>query len=1136
MRMRFSGLSRAGLWGLFLCIGVIFLGASLKVSASQMVVINEFMASNGSGLKTHQEEAEDWIELYNRSTEAINLSGWYLTDSASEPTRWQFPSGTTIGAGEYLIVFCNSWGGEPLVGGEYFANFSLSKEGEYLALIAPDGQTLIHEFFPTYPPQYTDISYSEAGYHLEPTPGAANSAAYGAPPGVVTFSEPAGYREEPFDVELSSLSPEARIYYTLDGSIPSAVSTLYEAPLKIERITCLRAVAIQEGCIPSAVSTRTWLFPEEILSQSKNPPSGWPVSRTINDQKFEYGMNTAIVSDPRFSEGIRQGMKEIDSISLVTDLGNLFNPETGIYVNAKKDGEEWERPVSVELISPRGGGEFQIDAGLRIRGSSSRSPDAPKHSLRLFFRSRYGDTLQFPLFEGEGTEEFAKMDLRTSQTWAWVGGYPYDTFIRETFSRDSQRDMGMPYTRSRFYHLYINGQYWGLYQTQERSEAIFAQTYLGGNVEDWDCLKTAYPSHGTEAVDGNKDAFRALYQIAVNEGFAGPYATNYFQVKGLNPDGTPNPFCPRYLDEDNLIAYMLITYFTRDPDCPVAMNININNIVCLYNRVNPDGFKWFRHDCEHSMAANRSFPVTYDLTEFGWQINNASGFNPMRLHQRLMDHPDYRMRWIDATQKEMLNPGGALSVEKSLERWNSRQQVLDTAIIMESARWGHGYTRETWLGECNYVKDEFIPKSAEYLIAQMRARGWFPPFDAPVVQKEESEATGMVQVTLRGSASIYYMLDASDPRLPGGAPHPQARILQPQRTGSEPEEWVIEIPVGSFLKARSYDGAGEWSAIAELDTTVYGLPGDLKITELMYAPMVPPEAVKAGWTRDDLAWIELKNTGSGVLELEGFQFVEGITYSFPSYRLPAGERLVLVKNLEAFSCVYDLDGMRVLCGFSGNLARKGEQILLQSPQGEKILDFTYSNEWYPESDQGGYALVVVDTAAEAPLWGTPENWKRGASLKGSPGTADADEEFLPVQIVIQPLSQSVSEGDRVEFRVSALGNAPRTYQWFKDETPLAGSNRSLLVLDSARVRNAGSYRVQVTNPHGVVLSEPAILEVKRIPRMTYQYEGDSLVLNFTGVLYESLDLKTWTKVEGISGSFVLDPNLGTRYYRTAYEE
>lgn len=1136
MRMRFRGLTRAGLWGLFLSFGVVLFGTSLKAPAVQLVVINEFLASNGSGLKTHQESAEDWIELYNRSTQEINLSGWYLTDSASEPTRWQFPPGTTIGAGEYLIVFCNSWGGEPLVGGEYFANFSLSKEGEYLALIAPDGQTLIHEFFPTYPPQYTDISYSDAGYHPEPTPGASNSAAYGAPPSVVSFSEPAGYREEPFLLELSCPSPEARIYYTLDGSTPSAASTLYEAPLNIDRITCLRAVAIQAGSIPSAVSTRTWLFPEEILTQSKSPPPGWPVSRTINNQKFEYGMTSDVVSDSRFSEGIRLGMKEIDSISLVTDLGNLFDPETGIYVNAKKDGVEWERPVSVELISPRGGGEFQIDAGLRIRGSSSRSPDAPKHSLRLFFRSRYGDTLQFPLFEGEGTGEFSKMDLRTSQTWSWVGGYPYDTFIRETFSRDSQRDMGMPYTRSRYYHLYINGQYWGLYQTQERSEAIFAQTYLGGNVEDWDCLKTSYPSHATEAVDGNKDAFKAFYQIAVNEGFAGPYAMNYFRVKGLNSDGTPNPLYPRYLDEENLIAYMLITYFTRDPDCPVAMDININNVVCLYNRVNPDGFKWFRHDCEHSMAANRSFPVTFDLTGFGWQIDNSSGFNPMRLHQKLMEHPDYRMRWIDATQKEMLNPGGALTVEKSLERWNSRQRELDTAIIMESARWGHGNTRETWLGECNYVKEEFIPKSAEYLIAQMRARGWFPPFDAPVIRKRESETSGKVQVILRGSASIYYMLDGNDPRLPGGTPHPQARILQSQGTGLEPEEWVIEIPVGSFLKVRSFDGIGEWSALAELDTTVYGSPNDLKITELMYAPQVPAKASKEGWTRDDLAWLELQNTGSGVLELSGFQFVSGITYSFPQYRLPAGERLVLVKNLEAFMSVYDLDGMRFLSGFSGNLARKGEELLLQSPEGEDILDFTYSNQWYPESDEGGYALVVVDREAESPLWSTPENWKRGASLGGSPGTADADEEFLPVQIVTQPLSQSVSEGDRVEIRVAAVGNAPRTYQWFKDEMPLAGSDRSLLVLESAQVRDAGSYTVQVTNPHGAVMSEPAILEVKRIPQMTHQYEGDSLVLHFTGVLYQSLDLKTWTRVEGVSGSLVLDPSLGTRYYRAAYEE
>ena len=97
--------------------------------SAQGVRINEFLASNGRGLATHEEEREDLVELYNQSGETIDLSGWYLTDSMSELTRWQFPSGTTLGAGEDLIIFCNSWDGEPLVEEEYFANFSLDREG-----------------------------------------------------------------------------------------------------------------------------------------------------------------------------------------------------------------------------------------------------------------------------------------------------------------------------------------------------------------------------------------------------------------------------------------------------------------------------------------------------------------------------------------------------------------------------------------------------------------------------------------------------------------------------------------------------------------------------------------------------------------------------------------------------------------------------------------------------------------------------------------------------------------------------------------------------------------------------------------------------------------------------------------------
>ena len=61
--------------------------------------------------------------------------------------------------------------------------------------------------------------------------------------------------------------------------------------------------------------------------------------------------------------------------------------------------------------------------------------------------------------------------------------------VREVFSRDTQRDMNQPYTRSRYYHLYLNGMYWGLFQSQERSEARYAESYFGGSEEEYDVVK-----------------------------------------------------------------------------------------------------------------------------------------------------------------------------------------------------------------------------------------------------------------------------------------------------------------------------------------------------------------------------------------------------------------------------------------------------------------------------------------------------------------------------------------------------------------------------------------------------------------------------------------------------------------------
>lgn len=125
------------------------------------VRINEFMASNGGTLNDGAGNSSDWIELYNAGPGPVDLSGWSLTDTASDPTKWRFPAGTTLAQNGYLIVFASGSDRDSYVdaGGFLHTNFRLSAGGEYLALIEPDGTTVKSEFAPVYPAQFGDISY-----------------------------------------------------------------------------------------------------------------------------------------------------------------------------------------------------------------------------------------------------------------------------------------------------------------------------------------------------------------------------------------------------------------------------------------------------------------------------------------------------------------------------------------------------------------------------------------------------------------------------------------------------------------------------------------------------------------------------------------------------------------------------------------------------------------------------------------------------------------------------------------------------------------------------------------------------------------------------------------------------------------
>ena len=97
----------------------------LSISAHPQVIINEILCSNGSTLISRETgQFADWIEIYNTDDNAIDLSGYFLSDSENNPAKWSFPPNSSIGPHAYLVIWADK------VNGGLHTNFGLSKGGE----------------------------------------------------------------------------------------------------------------------------------------------------------------------------------------------------------------------------------------------------------------------------------------------------------------------------------------------------------------------------------------------------------------------------------------------------------------------------------------------------------------------------------------------------------------------------------------------------------------------------------------------------------------------------------------------------------------------------------------------------------------------------------------------------------------------------------------------------------------------------------------------------------------------------------------------------------------------------------------------------------------------------------------------
>lgn len=1030
--------------------------------AQSPVVISEFLASNSQVLADAEGDFPDWIELQNTGNVPVNLLGWTLTDDPANPAKWRLPA-TNLNAGGFLVVFA-SGKDRAVAGAPLHTSFSLSADGEYLGLFAPEGRTAASEFAPAFPPQKADVSYGirsgQAFYFKPPSPGAANAGGFADWVGAPQFSQTRGFFEVPFDLTLSSGTPGAVLRYTTNGTWPTATTGLvYSGPLRIRETTLLRAAAFKDGLQPSPVKTHTYLFLSDVIRQSTNgaPPPGWPSSWGSNTR--DYGMDPDIVDSPAYRNQIIPALKSLPSFSVVTDLKHLFDPTTGIYANPGQDGRDWERPCSLELVFPDGSKGFQIDAGIRIRGGFSRSTGNPKHALRFFFRESYGASkLKFPLFGNGGTDEFDAFDLRTFQNYSWsFQGDSQGVFIRDQFSRDTQLAMGRQGERGQYYHLYINGQYWGLYNTCERPEAAYAATYYGGDKDDYDVIKVEAGPYTINATDGNMDAWTRLHNAA-RAGVAENAA--YFRLEGRNADGTSNPAYENLLDVGNLIDYMLVILYGGNLDAPISNflgNTSPNNWYGQRDRTGRHGgFRFNAHDSEHTLlnvAENRTGPYG---TATSWSLTKS---NPQYLWQQLSANAEFRLRVADHIQRHFFNDG-ALTPAAARARFAARTNEIFSAVVAESARWGDSKVAaplnrdQHWLPRVRDIMANYMGQRTANVLAQLKARNLYPATVAPTFSQHGGNVPVGHRLAISAPAGeIRYTLDGSDPRLIGGAVAPGARLYAGE----------ILLDQSTTVRARALN-AGAWSALTEASFTLIQTFDTLRITEIAFHP-----AAEGDVDGDAFEFLELKNVGAETIDLSGVRCVDGVDHTFAlGTRLEPGRFAVLVANAEAFARRHP--GVAVAGVYSGRLSNGGERVALVHASGTPLCEVTYAvdSPWPASADGQGFSLVPMDsngvTTSQASAW------RASARIGGSPG---ADDPVVSVPVV--QIGEVLAHTDPPRWDAVELFNPGSTPVemggWFLSDD--RGEPRKYRIADGTRIPAGGRLVFDETQFNAAALGAKA---------------------------------------------------------------
>lgn len=439
----------------FLLLCNCFILSMHSPSCVAQVVINEVCSSNNSLIEDEDEDARDWVELYNPTSTITDLSGFYLSDSKTDSTKWQF-SGGNVPAGGYFILFAS---GKDRTGiYPPHTNFKLSQTGEKLWLY--NAQKVLVDSI-SIPFVSTDMSYGPhpdggpvRAFFQTPTPESSNDPSIPSDHIIAytpLLSTISGQFSEAFELTISTSEIQGTIKYTMDGSEPSANDLSYDGPLQISATSVVNARVFVDGLIPSGVAIGNY-----ILSDDRTLPK----------------------------------------VCLSTHPGYFFDNDTGIYVLGPNASPEFpyyganfwsdtEIPVNVQWIDTYGRIGFDQKLGVQIHGGSV-SRTRPMRSLRLQADDEYGaDEIEYSLFSTKVQPKNKRFLLRNSGS-DYLKTIFRDGFLHNTFISNNLHVDAVCYNPV---EVYLNGTFWGIHNVREKVDRYYAKYNYGVDEDSVDILE-----------------------------------------------------------------------------------------------------------------------------------------------------------------------------------------------------------------------------------------------------------------------------------------------------------------------------------------------------------------------------------------------------------------------------------------------------------------------------------------------------------------------------------------------------------------------------------------------------------------------------------------------------------------------